>query len=219
MPPTSGTRGWTARKAEHLFVARKRNEGPAGPSFHAGHRGAHLARSRDVPCRSAGRRESGDGARDPRRSADRRVRSCRSSYRRSGVRGGACRSAGRRESGGGARDPRRSPDRRGRSCRSSYRRSGVRGGACRSAAGAKAAVEPGTRVNHRTAGFAAAAAPTGGPGCAVVHVGAPAGANAAVPLRNAPTSCADLLNPGFCAAARCLGCGWCGPRPGSGRRW
>ena len=64
---------------------------------------------------------------------DRRVRSCRSSYRGSGTRGGSCRSAGRREGGGGVPLARHLPDRRVRSCRSSYRRAGTRGGSCRSA--------------------------------------------------------------------------------------
>src|SRR5690606_21377278 len=64
-------------------------------------------------------------------------------------------------------------------------------------AGANAAVECCTRADCRTAGFAAAAAPTGDPGRGVVHVGAPAGANAAVAF----CTCTDCCTAGFAAAA------------------
>ncbi len=137
--------------------------------------------------RSAGRREGGGGVPLARHLPDRQVRSCRRSYRRAGTRGGSCRSAGRREGGDGVPLARHLPDRRVRSCRSSYRRAGTRGGSCRSAGRREggggvplARHFPDRRVRSCRSSYR-------GPGRVAVHVGAPAGAKAAVRRAHAST--------------------------------
>ena len=159
--------------------------------------------TRDGLCRSAGRREGGGEIRA-------RVACPTAVFAAAAAPTGGrdarrfCRSAGRREGGGEIRARVTCPT-AFFAAAAAPTGGGTRGGLCRSAGRCEGGGEIRARVTCPTAVFAAAAAPTGA-GRAVVRVGAPAGANAAVksapasPARPSRSQLPQLLQGGGSAA-------------------